>query len=237
MYRSKIILIGIAILFFLQGCAISPNFTQNYANIKEKKIAIAIIVPNKEITYHNSNYAVLYAQDNFKSSSFEGIWNPNQTLTEAITKSFVQNGFDASALNHILGNDSFDEYEAQITNLYHENSPMPEKRHSGVKMGPDLDKFKVDLHSNDMMIKLKELGYDYYIEILVSGFWFGAMHSDFVAFTTTKEVDLTSNSIVRLDLQQYANRTKLPSDKKELESNNLALIKQGITSIFTMSKP
>lgn len=232
MLRNSKYLISIFALLVLQACATVPKFTKQYDSLKNDNIVVAVIAPNKEITYQNSTLMLVYATDNYKTSSFDGIWDADKDLTAAFSESFNRDGYNAAPLNLIIGENAFAKYVNDITNWYDRNSPSPVVRNNGVKAGPPIEEVQKRINSKQLLSELRELGYDKFIEVTVSAFNFGAMHSDFFAFGVSKTINLVDGSIDSAKPNLFMSRTNLPDNKEELEANNLALLKQGLISTF-----
>ncbi len=226
----------------LIGCAnIKPIEPTVVSNMKDdqSKIAVAFFDGHKKINYLEDKYLVLAVAQVASNSTYDGIWESNQFLTNVHTKELSKAGINTVSIYDVLDKDDLAKFQGMQEDVFKlwlsSNGKMTKEKKAKldkIKNNPALtldDEWRQKLIENDV---------DYLFWVTWSGF---TLHMQTLGlpvngkFATGYRVfDLNNNTIV-WDGSLYAwEEVDVVGDsgKTFLEANNLEGLKKEVKRIL-----
>jgi len=210
-FRTLIIVLSFAIF---SGCASTTLAPQTANKMQQSRIATAAYVVDKKIVYNEMVYKGLYNETRTQEAVFDGFWDIDQAYTETLTSVLAELNLNASAASQALSDDNQARFEQSV------------KQSLAAAQNSDQYTFALD---SGVRSSLTEAGYDYLV----------LLRTPHLMVNTTSMIDsatiMIPSALIILDLSENREElndfllvqgfTDYEESVRELELNNLALIK------------
>ena len=112
--RESGILLILVTAWIASGCAtptLEPSASEKF---RGKDMAVSVFVLDKSIQYDEMVYKVLWNETRTHRSKFEGFWDVDQSLTNAMAESMGEVGLKARPISSILKDKEYGEFVAAL---------------------------------------------------------------------------------------------------------------------------
>lgn len=233
---------GIILALFCFGCAATPKAViPADKGLSEQLLqnppGIVVLVPEKRLEFNERLYRVVYISMRENYYTFEGIWDPSVVLEEEWIKTLQQTfNVQTIPLREKLDPAAYRELLTTCETAY---NAVRKHGTASAQMGwTAYDKEFVEsppegylkATAPDSLRSLKQvLGSDYVFELSISGVSvYSMIHPNFYlrVFVYGRLIRLSDGAVLWLDKVIGASKVDNLKDFKELEANNLALLKE-----------
>ncbi|WP_028862582.1 hypothetical protein [Psychromonas aquimarina] len=230
----------ILFVLFITGCVSTSQIEEtDLANMQTSKVATNFFIANERIHYTETLYRVLWLETKTSSMDLSGIWDSKTDILNLVDESVSSLGINSLKISNTGTDDELlRDYVAGLNKDYDSNSiEIPETPETKLQPSSSyFSKYPTYNEFENLRISLLNNGVDFLFEYLSPEIYGNAIGYGIVQIIMPSQlriIDLKNKKVIwnysGIAVEQY----QLGGDLKELEKNNLAILKKGIRAGVT----